>query len=220
MSRKSRKLIWSAPMVAVFAVIGALALFMTLTPSGAAAQSLQTPGQVQDFEAEATGPDTIKLTWGAPTDGGRQTGYRIDVSDDGYTWELLSESVPGQDDEYEHDGLMARETKFYRIFAHNQGGGQIGPVAMSSPTSIATMASTPPDNPTDLEIVHGATPQTMLTLTWMPPETPDGTAIHQYKVAYAQNPGNLSLSQSRTLTVSEVPTSSATMVYCGPRRRR
>ena len=56
----------------------------------------------------ATGPDTIKLTWGAPTEGGRQTGYRIDVSDDGLTWELpVRERTPGQDDEYEHDGLMA-----------------------------------------------------------------------------------------------------------------
>ena len=136
MSRKTRKLIWSAPLIAVVAVIGALALFMTLQPNVAAAQSLQTPGQVQDFTAEATGPDTIKLTWNAPTEGGRQTGYRVDVSDDGLTWELLSESVPGQDDEYEHDSLMARETKYYRIFAHNQGGGQIGPVAMSSPRTL------------------------------------------------------------------------------------
>ena len=34
-------------------------------------------------------------------------------------------------------------------------------------------------------------------------------------MAFAQNPGNLSLSQSRTLTVSEVPTSAVDMVYCG-----
>ena len=149
MSRKTRKLIWSAPLVAAIAVIGALALFMTLTPNQAAAQTSATPGQVQNFAIEATGPTTIKLTWGAPTEGGRPTGYRIDVSDDGYTWELLSESVPGQDDEYDHDDLMARETKYYRIFAHNQGGGQIGPVAMPSPTSIATSASTVPDNPTE-----------------------------------------------------------------------
>ena len=33
MSRKTRKLIWSAPLVAALAVIGALALFVTLGPS-------------------------------------------------------------------------------------------------------------------------------------------------------------------------------------------
>ena len=216
MSRKTRKLIWSAPLVATLAIVGALALFMTLTPNQAAAQTLATPGQVQNFAIEATGPTTIKLTWGAPTEGGRPTGYRIDVSDDGYTWELLSESVPGQDDEYDHDSLMARETKYYRIFAHNQGGGQIGPVAMPSPTSIATLASTVPDNPTDLTVKQGATiPQEQLDLEWTPPETPPGTTMYQYKVAFSQNPGDLSLSRSRTLTVSDVPTSAVDMVYCG-----
>ena len=216
MSRKTRKLIWSAPLVAAIAVIGALALFMTLTPNQAAAQTVATPGQVQNFAIEATGPTTIKLTWGAPTEGGRPTGYRIDVSDDGLTWELLSESVPGQDDEYDHDSLMARETKYYRIFAHNQGGGQIGPVAMPSPTSIATLASTVPDNPTDLTVEQGATkPQEQLDLEWTPPETPDGTTIYQYKVAFSQDPADLSLSNSRTLTVSEVPTIAVDKVYCG-----
>ena len=34
-------------------------------------------------------------------------------------------------------------------------------------------------------------------------------------MAFAQNPDNLSLSTSRTLTVSEVPTSAADKVYCG-----
>ena len=215
MSSKTRKLMWSMPLIAAVAVIGALAAFMTLTPNQTAAQTLATPGQVQNFAIEATGPTTIKLTWGAPTEGDRPTGYRIDVSDDGYTWELLSESVPGQDDEYDHDDLMARETKYYRIFAHNQGGGQIGPVAMPSPTSIATLASTVPANPTDLSVARGSTPQEMLDLEWTPPETPPGTTIYQYKVAFSQNPANLNLGQSRTLTVSPVPTSATDKVYCG-----
>ena len=215
MSRKTRKLMWSVPLIAAVAVIGALAAFMTLTPNGAAAQTLITPGQVQDFAIEATGPTTIKLTWGAPTEGDRPTGYRIDVSDDGYTWELLSESVPGQDDEYDHDDLMARETKYYRIFAHNQGGGQIGPVALSSPRSIATLASTVPDNPIDLTVDVGTIQQEELDLEWTPPETPPGTTIYQYKVAFNQDPGNLTLSGSRTLTVSDVPTPAVDKVYCG-----
>ena len=124
--------------------------------------------------------------------------------------------MPGQDDEYDHDSLMARETKYYRIFAHNQGGGQIGPVAMPSPTSIATLASTVPDNPTDLTVVEGATmPEEQLDLEWTPPETPPGTTIYQYKMAFNQNPGDLRLSRSRTLTVSEVPTDAVDKVYCG-----
>ena len=35
MSRKTRKLIWSAPLVAVLAVVGALAMFAALSPGGA-----------------------------------------------------------------------------------------------------------------------------------------------------------------------------------------
>ena len=37
MSRKTRKLIWSAPLVAVLAVAGALAIFVMLVPDEAAA---------------------------------------------------------------------------------------------------------------------------------------------------------------------------------------
>ena len=37
MSRKTRKLIWSAPLVAVLAVAGALAMFVMLAPNGALA---------------------------------------------------------------------------------------------------------------------------------------------------------------------------------------
>ena len=183
-------------------------------PGGSA--NLGNSGAGPNFAIEATGPTTIKLTWGAPTEGGRPTGYRIDVSDDGYTWELLSESVPGQDDEYDHDDLMARETKYYRIFAHNQGGGQIGPVAMPSPKSIATLASTVPDNPTDLTVEEGATkPQEQLDLEWTPPKTPPERRFTSTRWRSPQNPADLSLSTSRTLTVSDVPTSAVDMVYCG-----
>ena len=86
MSRKTRKLIWSAPLVAVLAVAGALALFVALTPNSAQAHDL--PGPVSDLTAEATSWSTIKLTWKAPTTGG-VTGYRIDVSEGEFIWEAL-----------------------------------------------------------------------------------------------------------------------------------
>ena len=40
MSRKTRKLIWSAPLVAVLAVAGALALFVALEPGSVFANPL------------------------------------------------------------------------------------------------------------------------------------------------------------------------------------
>ena len=135
MSRKTRKLMWSVPLIAAVAVVGALAAFIMLAPNGAQAQGLQTPGQVQDVTLEATGPTSLKLEWVAPDPdtGGRPTGYRIDVSDDGLTWELLEGSWPSQDDEYEHTGLLARQTKYYRIFAHNTGGNQDRPGGFPQP---------------------------------------------------------------------------------------
>ena len=42
MSRKTRKLMWSVPLVAVFAVIGALAIFVVQTPN--LAQAHDVPG--------------------------------------------------------------------------------------------------------------------------------------------------------------------------------
>ena len=41
MSRKTRKLIWSAPLVAVLAVAGALAMFVALSPNGAQADHVE-----------------------------------------------------------------------------------------------------------------------------------------------------------------------------------
>ena len=229
MSRKTRKLMWSVPLVATLAIVGALAAFIALAPNDAQAQGLQTPGQVQDVTLEATGPTSLKLKWNAPDpgDGGRPTGYRIDVSDDGLTWELLEGSWPSQDDEYEHTSLLARHTKYYRIFAHNTGGTKIGPVAFPTPSFAATEASTKPGNPTGVTATRGklvtyppgeaatTSTRTEITVRWDEPETPDGTKIYQYRVAFAPNPADLGLDQARTLTVVDVPTTAVDEVYCG-----
>ena len=85
MSRKTRKLIWSAPLVAVLAIAGALAMFMTLQPNGAAAQTtsgMELPGVVENLMVEpytnGTPQEELEVTWEAPTDGGFITSYRID----------------------------------------------------------------------------------------------------------------------------------------------
>ena len=226
MRTKARKLIWSAPLVAVFAVVGALALFATLAPNEAAAQTLAAPGQVQNVTLESTGPTSLKLSWDPPTEGGRPAAYRIDVSDDGYTWELLAGSWPSQNDDYDHTGLSARETKYYRIFAHNTSGTKIGPVAFPTPASEITDASTAPDNPTDVTATRGvlvrppaanADTRTKITVRWDEPDAPDGTSIHEYKIAYAVNPADLGLyDQVQTLTVVDNPDEAdADHVFCG-----
>ena len=101
MSRKTRKLIWSAPLVAVLAVAGALAIFVALSPQEAAAHEAVmhgAPGPVTGLTAaqaaddpatgEPEGRTQITLTWMTPAAGmgDPATGYRIDYSDDTRVW--------------------------------------------------------------------------------------------------------------------------------------
>ena len=73
MSRKTRKLIWSVPLVAALAIVGALAAFMVLAPGGALAhaplEDHGLPGPVTELEATAKSRSSIQLTWEAPADG-------------------------------------------------------------------------------------------------------------------------------------------------------
>ena len=167
------------------------------------------------------------MSWDPPTEGGRPAAYRIDVSDDGYTWELLAGSWPSQNDDYDHTGLSARKTKHYRIFAHNTSGTKIGPVAFPAPASEITDASTAPANPTDVTATRGlavtppaanADTRTKMTVRWDEPKPPDGTSIHKYKIAYAVNSADLRLNsdQVQTVTVVDNPDEAdADNVFCG-----
>ena len=112
MSRKTRKLIWSAPLVAVLAVAGALAIFAALSPQEATAHEAAmhgAPNPVSGLMATvATGNDAmgqpagrtqINLTWMAPAastmndmgavNAGMATSYRIDYSSDTRVWRNL-----------------------------------------------------------------------------------------------------------------------------------
>ena len=111
MSRKTRNLIWSVPLVATLAIVGALALFITLAPNDASAQANQAPGRPGMLMAVAFAdgtPETeIQLTWTAPTTGGSPTHYRIDQSTNGgNTWTALRSNV--NDTRFLHSGLKRR----------------------------------------------------------------------------------------------------------------
>ena len=197
MSRKTRKLIWSVPLVAALAVVGALALFVALAPNEASAQNVAVaPGQPLNLEAaayaEGIPEEEIELTWDAPTDGGSSRNYRIDVSENGgYTWVALESDVRGT--RYLNEGLDAAQTRDYRVFAVNQHG--IGPV--SDTISASTAASTAPDRPTELTatieggdvdpVLGEATTDAELTitLTWADPTDPPGAPVNGYMVEYS-----------------------------------
>ena len=141
MSKKTRKLIWSAPLVAVLAVAGALALFVALTPNSAQAHDL--PGPVSDLTAEGTSWSTIKLIWKAPTTGG-VTGYRIDVSEDEFIWEALVMDTGNTRTTYTHSGLDGGVTRNYRVFALNAAGAGPSPVGDDASNDLFVAGTTLP----------------------------------------------------------------------------
>ena len=124
MSRKTRKLIWSAPLVAVLAVAGALALFAALAPGAALAEHEARPGAPTNLLAKAAdgivGRTTMAVSWTAPS--GTVDGYRIDVSSDNITWMELEANTGNADTTYMHTGLDPNQARVYRVFALNSAG--------------------------------------------------------------------------------------------------
>ena len=195
MSRKTRKLIWSVPLVAVFAIVGALAVFAALAPNDAAAQANTAPGQPGTLSAMAFSAgipeEQIQLEWSAPGSGGPPTHYRIDVSaNGGYTWSALQSTITG--DAYRHTGLKAGQTFHYRVFAYN--GQLISP--MSNVVSASTAPVQKPDRPEDLTADVGDADQDtpliaedagelIITLSWTAPPDPAGAPVLGYVIQYA-----------------------------------
>lgn len=197
MSRKTRNLIWSAPLVAVLAVAGALAIFMTLTPNSALAQAEEIPGMPMNLTSNALGPDSIELMWDAPTadTGGLPDGYRIDYSNDGMVWYSLEpnhNSTVFTDD----TGLSAVQTRHYRVFAFNSGGSS----AVLNGKSATTMKSSMADAPTGLDAVYptadgtsggtldaGTATQTHIKLQWTAPSNPPGAPVTKYLIEVSKD---------------------------------
>jgi hypothetical protein len=127
MSRKTRKLIWSAPLVAVLAVAGALAIFAALSPNGALAHEAAMhgpPGPVTGILADpvADDPDTpahegrtsVTISWQVPADdpattdvdeaGAPATSYRIDRSVHARVWTNIVSSIAADEVGCDPDG--------------------------------------------------------------------------------------------------------------------
>ena len=193
MSRKTRKLMWSVPLIAAVAVIGALALFLTLEPNEAAAQAEEIPGMPTNLRANALGPTSIELLWDPPTEGGVPDGYRIDYSDDGLVWYSLEpnhNSTVFTDD----TGLAAIQTRHYRIFAFNSGGTS----EVLAGRSATTTASEKAGPPTGLTLGVGAPVQTAVVLTWIAPNDPEGAPVEKYKIEVAKDGRRFSVLAERT----------------------
>ena len=178
MSRKTRKLMWSVPIVAVLAIVGALAMFTAQGPGSVFASPL--PGVPMNVEANPAsgnaGRTTLMLTWDAVADA---TGYRIDVSDDSFVWETL---VTADDEHtansYTDDTLTASDVRWYRVFAVNDHGE--GPV--SDPAEGMTNAKGKPGAVQNFTAT--AMGQREIKLSWDPPADNGGEKITGYEIQY------------------------------------
>ena len=194
MSRKTRNLIWSVPLVATLAIVGALALFITLAPNDASAQQgEEAPGMPTELMLRALDQTTIELTWEAPSNeaGGVPDGYRIDYSADGLVWYSLA---PNQSalKYVDNRELEASETRHYRIFAFNTGGSS----RLLGPESVMTDASTKPEAPTALVINPGVNiigdegigdaAQEHLVVSWDPPVDPPGAPVTTFRLEVSE----------------------------------
>ena len=127
MSRKTRRLIWSAPLVAVFAVVGALAAISALGIGGVFAnEATNQPITLKVSPAAGNaGRTALVLTWDAPASGETPTGYRIDMSTNNRSYKFL-DTTDANTLTYTHSGISGSTTgtsRFYRVFAMNQHGG-------------------------------------------------------------------------------------------------
>ena len=192
-----RKVMWSVPLIAAVAVIGALAMFMTLTPNPAQAQVGTPPGNPTELTArpytEGVPQEQIELKWKAPAanSGGLPTHYRIDVStNDGVTWKLHMANTGSASTRTILKDFKANTKRTYRVYAINASG--TGPVSNMATTTTA--ASTKPDRPTGLTATAQtadtpATTNVHLTvmLSWNAPADPPGAPVTGYKVEHSDD---------------------------------
>ena len=192
MSRKTRKLIWSAPLVAVFAVVGALAIFMTAAPGDISAQTADVDyqaGSPLNLTVEP-GPGAAKrtslvITWTAPTAGSDMpiTGYRIDQStDNGQRWTHLTNVGAGVLT-HTDSGLKPGTEKYYRVFAMNRAGTGRVSEAISEVTAMIS-------EPGQVGNLRLTSTSDTVTLNWDAPTDNGGTRIIGYLIHFSADDAN------------------------------
>ena len=217
MSRKTRKLIWSAPLMAVLAVAGALAIFTALVPKEAAAHEAAMhgpPAPVTMLAAEAAADDmdtpalegrnAVSIMWKASATTGvnasdAATHYRIDRSEDTRVWTQIEPSLADADvacdssvgAEYRchmDTDLEPNTTYYYRVFAMNAFG--ISAVSVDDTYDAATTEPVgAPMAVRDLEATDDQEKQ--IDLSWDAPTDDGGADILLYCIVVANPSGTL-----------------------------
>ena len=96
----------------------------TVSAATDSAPAATAPGAPTGLTATASGQTRIDLSWTAPASSGGAaiTGYRIEVSTDGSSWSDLAADTGSTVAGYNHAGLTAGSTRYYRVSAINSAG--------------------------------------------------------------------------------------------------
>ena len=186
MSSKTRKFIWSVPVVAAFAVIGALAVFVALGYSVAQAQSIP-PSAPSIHDNSAAGDGSITVLWTAPTEPGVPAfdAYDLDYiasttrpADDATWIDVTTE--PGLTDRSATISPLTNGAAYYvRIAA--VAGGQAGDYDVAGPF-IPNVVEVP-SAPNNVRAVPGAS-ATELIVSWDAPDSQGGAPVTGYTVTH------------------------------------
>ena len=150
------------------------------------ATTATAPGAPTGLTATASGTTAINLSWTAPgsTGGSAITGYKIEVSPDGTDgWTDQVADTSNTTTTYAHTGLMAGDTRHYRVSAINANG-------TGDPSNVdsATTTATAPGAPTGLTATASGT--TAINLSWTAPGSTGGSAITGYKIEVSPDGGS------------------------------
>ena len=135
------------------------------------------------LEAEAEGPDQIRIEWIAPpyTGGAPITGYRIEGFHGEAVWTVVAETKSAVTN-YVHRDLDPASTWYYRVSAVNRAGA-------GEPSEMATATTDPvrPDPPTSLRAE--AEGSSRINLYWAAPEYTGGAPVTGYQIQVSDDGG-------------------------------
>ena len=140
------------------------------------------PGAPTDLRATADGRDEIDLSWKAPSDDGGDdiTGYRIEVSTNGNSWDDLEDDTRSTNTRYTHTGLDPGDTRHYRVSAINSAGAG-EPSNEASATTEVGVPSIP------LSFSASSVNQSEINLVWTAPLDDGGARITGYRIGVSPN---------------------------------
>ena len=141
------------------------------------------PGEPRELTATMGLERRIDISWSTPDDDGGAdvTGYRIETSDDGSSWNDLVSNTGAIETTHTHSGLRGGATHHYRVSAINSAG-----TGETSITAIGiTAPATAPVEPTELTATTNW--EKWIDLSWTVPADDGGANITGYRIEVSED---------------------------------